>query len=189
MKKNVAEFWQYFFDNISIPICNLAVNLAGFRNCLTEYTVHTLSPGYELLTALVLLNNVARWCNTTQFFTKILKKAFYLLVCNGCWKELFQRGHEWIFPSVSTGANVVKFGFYHSKFRTQPFLLNFSNSCPSSNTHMLACRKCSCHTTKNWVISCVLAPFPIVNFTESYSQNEIFDRSFSIVFLFLYWQR
>jgi len=52
----------------------LAVNFAGFRNCLAEYTVHSLSPCYGLLTELVLLNNVAnaRWCNTTQFFTKMV---------------------------------------------------------------------------------------------------------------------
>jgi len=50
----------------------LAVNLAGFRNCLAEYTVNTLSPCYGLLTELVLLNSVARWCNTTHFFTKMV---------------------------------------------------------------------------------------------------------------------
>ena len=41
-------------------ICNMAVILAGFRNCLTEYTAHSLSPCYGLLTALVLFNSVAR---------------------------------------------------------------------------------------------------------------------------------
>jgi len=50
----------------------LAVNFAGFRNCLAEYTVQTLSPCYGLLTELVLLNSVARWCITTQFFTKMV---------------------------------------------------------------------------------------------------------------------
>jgi len=50
----------------------LASNLEGFRNCLAEYTVHSLSPCYGLLTALVLLNGIARWCNTTQFLTKML---------------------------------------------------------------------------------------------------------------------
>jgi len=44
-------------------ICNLAVNLAGFRNCLADYTVPSLLPCYGLLTALVLLNSVVRWCN------------------------------------------------------------------------------------------------------------------------------
>jgi len=46
--------------------------LAGFRNCLAEYTVHSLLPCYGLLTALVLLNSVTRWWNTTHFFTKIV---------------------------------------------------------------------------------------------------------------------
>jgi len=54
------------------------MNLAGFRNCLAEYTVHSLSPCYGLFTALVLLNSVARCCNTTQFFTKMV--SFYTLV-------------------------------------------------------------------------------------------------------------
>jgi len=40
------------------------MNLAGFRNCLAECTVHSLSSCYKLLTALVLLNSVIRWCNT-----------------------------------------------------------------------------------------------------------------------------
>jgi len=31
---------------------------------------------------------------------------------------------------------VVKFVFYHAKSRKQPFLLKFSNSCPSSNIHI-----------------------------------------------------
>jgi len=39
-EKNVAEFWQYFF--------NIIGNLAEIRNCLAEYTVHSLSPCYGL---------------------------------------------------------------------------------------------------------------------------------------------
>jgi len=31
--------------------------LAGFRNCLAEYAVHSLTPCYGLLTAMVLLNS------------------------------------------------------------------------------------------------------------------------------------
>ena len=43
---------------------------AGFHNCLAEYTVHNLSPCYGLFrpTALVLLNSVARWCNTINWW-------------------------------------------------------------------------------------------------------------------------
>jgi len=63
--------------------------LAGFRNCLEEYTVRNLSPCYELLTALVLLNSVDRWCNTTDFFTKMV--SFYMLVCMGVGRN-FSRG-------------------------------------------------------------------------------------------------
>ena len=49
------------------------MNLAGFRNCLIDCTVHSLSPCYKLLTALVLLNSVIRWCNTTQFLPEATK--------------------------------------------------------------------------------------------------------------------
>ena len=41
-------------------ICNLEVKLSGFHNCLAEYTVRSLSHCYGLLTALRLLNSVAR---------------------------------------------------------------------------------------------------------------------------------
>jgi len=66
-------------------------NLAGFRNCLAEYTVHSLSPCCGLLATFVLLNSVARWCNTTQFFTKIV--SFYMLVCMGVGTN-FSRGRR-----------------------------------------------------------------------------------------------
>jgi len=69
----------------------LAVNFAGFRNCLAEYTVPSLSPCYGLLTALVLLNSVARWCNTTQFYTKMI--SFYMLVCMGVGRNFSRVGH------------------------------------------------------------------------------------------------
>jgi len=57
---------------------------------LAEYTVHSLSPCYGLLTALVLLKSVARWCNTTQFFTKMV--SFYI-TCLCAWAS------EGIFPA------------------------------------------------------------------------------------------
>jgi len=94
--------------------------LAGFRNCLAEYTVHSLSPCFGLLTALVL-------------------------------KEFFQGGTSGFFQTFFCGGpNVEKFVSYHSILRKQRFLLKFSNSCPSSDIHMLVCRKSSCHTIKNF---------------------------------------
>jgi len=74
------------------------VNLVRLRNCLAAYTVHSLSPCYGLLTALVLLNSVARWCNATQFFTKMV--SFYMLVCMGVRRNYSLGGHQWIFPKV-----------------------------------------------------------------------------------------
>ena len=44
--------------------------MAGLRNCLSEYAVHILSPCCGLLTALVLLNSVAEWCDTANLFYK-----------------------------------------------------------------------------------------------------------------------
>jgi len=64
--------------------------LAGLRNCLEEYTVHSLLPCYGLLTVLVLLNSVAGWCNTTQLLIKMV--YFYMLLCMGVGKN-FSRGH------------------------------------------------------------------------------------------------
>jgi len=75
MKKTLHNFGSI----LSILFLTLICNLAGFRNCLAEYTEHSLSPCYTLLSALVLLNSVARWCTTTQFFTKMV--SFYMLVC------------------------------------------------------------------------------------------------------------
>ena len=75
------------------------MNFAGFRNCLAEYTVQSLSPCYGLITALVLLNSVAKWCNTTQFFTKILHACVH-----GRRNEFFQGGPLVDFSkSFSTG--------------------------------------------------------------------------------------
>jgi len=75
----LAVLSQYYLQYI---ICNLA----GFHNCLAEYTVHSLSPCYGLLTALVLLNSVAGWCNITQFF----KKGAILHACvHGRRKDFF----------------------------------------------------------------------------------------------------
>jgi len=151
--------------------------------------MHSLSPCYGLVTALVLLNSVARWCDTNTIF---YKNVVILHACvHGLRKEFFQGGHKWIFQKFFYGGpKVVKFVFWHSKLRKQYFLLKFSNSCPSSDTHMLVYRKSSCHTIK------YLGNFKrfnttlnSVNFTESYTQNEIFDRSISIACLYLYWQR
>jgi len=49
------------------------VNLKKIRDCLAGYPVHSLLPCYGLLTALVLLNSAARWCNTTQFLQRFPK--------------------------------------------------------------------------------------------------------------------
>jgi len=71
MKETLQNFGSKLFCHqyLQYIICNLA----GFRNCLVEYTVHSRSCHcYGLLTASVVLNSVARWGNTARFFTKML---------------------------------------------------------------------------------------------------------------------
>jgi len=97
--------------------------------------VHSLSSCCSLLTALVLFNSVVIWCNTTQFFTKMV--LLYMFMCMGIGKS-FPGGPLVDFSksfSRDGGPKVVKFVFYHSKLRKQPFLLKFSNSWPPSDTH------------------------------------------------------
>jgi len=83
--------------------------------------VHSLSPCYVLLTALVLLKSVAIWCNVTQFFTKI---CVILHACvHGCWTDFFPGVALMDFSkSFSRGrGKVVKFVFYHSKLKKRLF--------------------------------------------------------------------
>jgi len=79
------------------PVCNLA----GFCNCLAEYTVHSLSPCCTSLTALVLLNSVAKWCTTTPFFTKMV--SFYILVCMGVGRNLSRGATSGLFQMFLYG--------------------------------------------------------------------------------------
>jgi len=112
-------------------------NLAGFLNCLAEYTVHSLSPCYDLLNALVLLNSVTRWCNITQFFNG----AFLHACVHGRRKFSFPEGStSEFFQVVIGGPAVVRFVFYHSKLREQPFLLKFQIPAPLPRP-MPVCRK------------------------------------------------
>jgi len=64
----MKKMLQNFGNILSI----LFVDWQDFVIFLAEYAVHRLSTCYGLLTPLVLLNSVARWCDTTQFFTKMV---------------------------------------------------------------------------------------------------------------------
>jgi len=68
------------------------------HNCVAEYTMHGLSLCYGLFTALVLLNNVARWRN--NFFKKWCNLA---CLCAWASEGFFPGGHKWIFPKVFLG--------------------------------------------------------------------------------------
>jgi len=58
------------------------------------------------------------------------------------------------FQKFSTGAKRGEICFspleIKKKLRKQHFLPKFSNSCPSSDTHMLVCRKGLCHIIKKF---------------------------------------
>jgi len=61
----------------------------------------------------------------------------------GATSGFFQKCFYW-------GSKMVKFVLYHSKLRKQHFLLKFSNTWPSSDIHMLVCRKSLCQTIKKY---------------------------------------
>jgi len=126
MKKTLQNFGRM----LSILFLAYICNLAGFRNCLAEYTVHSLSPCYTSLSPLVLLNSVARWCNTTNIFTIMV--SFYMLVCMGVGRNFSRRAHQWIFPNVFLRkAKSGEIWFLTLGIKKTAFLLkNFSNSCP-----------------------------------------------------------
>ena len=96
---------------------------------MAEYTVHSLPSCCGLLPALVLLNSVAKGCNTTHFFTKMV--SFCMLVCMGVGRKFSRGDHWWIFPKVFLrGPKVVKLGFYHSKLREQQFFAEICKFLP-----------------------------------------------------------
>ena len=99
MKKTLQNFGS-ILSILFLTYC-IICNLAGCRNCLTECTVHSQSPCYGLLTALVLLNIVGRWCNTTQFFTKMV--SFYMLVCTGVGRNFSRGGTSGFFQKFFYG--------------------------------------------------------------------------------------
>jgi len=72
---------QNFGSILSISFLTYYLQFGRICICLAECTMHSLSPCYGFVTALVLLNSVVRWCNTTHFFTKMV--SLYMLVCMG----------------------------------------------------------------------------------------------------------
>jgi len=102
--------------------------------------VHSLSPCYGLLTALVLLNSVARWCNTTQFLQKWCK-----FTCLCAWASEGSFPGRALVDFSKSFSRRAKSGeiriLPHSKLRKEPFLLKFSNSCIPFDTHALVSKK------------------------------------------------
>jgi len=80
-------------------------------------------------------------------------------------KKFFQGGTSEFFQTFFFGGpKVLKLGLYHSKLRKQHFLLKFSNSCPSSDTHACVQEKVRATPLKSGVISNVSTPFLVVKF-------------------------
>ena len=112
--QNLAVFSQYCLQYV---ICDLA----GFRNCLAEYTVRSLSSCYGLLTAVADLLSVHRTGVVEECFKMVkYNTMFYkngvILHAFGRQKHfwasekflgvrnIFSRGgHLWIFPNIFLG--------------------------------------------------------------------------------------
>ena len=98
----------------------------GTRNCLTEYTVHSLSNCYGLLP----------WCCWTMMPDgviqhKFLQKCVILHSCVHGRRKDFPGGSSWFFEKFCRRAKKWRnMFFYHLKWRKQHFLLKCSNSCP-----------------------------------------------------------
>ena len=139
------------------------MNLAGFHNCLAEYTVHTLSPCDGVLTALVLLDSVARWCNTTQFFTKMV--SFYMFVCMGVGRN-FSWGEALVdfSKSFSTGAKSGEIWFLPLEIKKPAFFAEIFKFLPPFRHPCLCVGKVCATPLKIGVISTVLTQFQMVKF-------------------------
>ena len=108
--------------------------------------MHSLSPCYGLLTALVLLNSVARWCNTAQFLQKSCN--FYTGVHERR-KDFIQGALVDFFKSFSKGAKSGGIFFSPLTTKKTAFFAEIFKFLPPSDTH--AClEKSSCHPSNNW---------------------------------------
>ena len=94
---------------------------------MSEYAVQNLSPCCGLLATLVLLNSVARWCNTAILYIN----GVILHACvHERWKEFLQEGTSGFFRKFLQGAKSGEICFLPLKTNKTAFLLKFSNSCP-----------------------------------------------------------
>jgi len=111
---------------------------------LAEYAVHSLSPCCGLLTALLLLNSVARWWNTANLFPKWCN---FTCLCAWASEGFIQGGTSGFFWKFLQGRlKVVKFVFYHSKRRKRLF----ANSCPLFRRPCVCVWKVRATPLKNW---------------------------------------
>ena len=65
-------------------------------------------------------------------------------------REFFQGGHYWIFPKIFLrGAKNSEICFLPLEIKKTAYLLKFSNSCPSTDIHMLCAGKVCAKQLKN----------------------------------------
>ena len=118
--------------------------MSGFRNCLAKYTVHSLSPCYGSLTAVVLLNSVARWCSTTKF----LQKWCNLYAClHGRRKDFIQ----WILSKVfQWGAKSCEIWFLPLTTKKTAFFAEIFKFLSPSDTHVCVQENVRATPLNNW---------------------------------------
>jgi len=110
--------------------------------------VPSLSPWCGLLTALVVLNSVAGWCNTTQFLQK-----WYNFTCLCAWASegFFPGGRYWIFSkSFSRGAKSGEIRFLPLETKKTAFFAEIFKFLPPFRHPCLCVGKVRVTPLKHW---------------------------------------
>ena len=137
---------QNFGSILSILFLTYSLQFGRIRNCLAECTVHSLSPCCGLLTALMLWNSDARWCNTTQFFHK---NSVILHAClHGRRKDLFRGALVEFSKSCCMGGQKWWNLFLPLKTMKTALLPTILKFLPPFRHPCLCVGKSSCHTIK-----------------------------------------
>jgi len=131
MKKTLQNFGS-ILSILFLTYCNLA----GFHNCLADYTVHSLSPCYGLLTVFVLLSSAARCWNTIQFW------CHFTCLCAWASEGIFSRGAtSGFYKCFSTGGQ---------KWWNLVLSLEIENSIFAEIFKFLLLFRHPCHTIKKF---------------------------------------
>ena len=122
---------QNFGSILTILFVIYYCNFSGFRKCLAEYTVHNLSPCYGLLTALVLLNSVARFFFAKKILPIFCKNGVILHTCAWASERYFPGGPLVdFFRSFPRKAKSGEICFLPHENKKTAFFAEIFNSCP-----------------------------------------------------------